>query len=130
MSKLHCKCGHTIVDQTDFLPNKAEVLSDEDSERIWDSAAEAVADFVSQRGEAARRRWIAEQLGAHPPSDVDDADVIYRILRRAPLHLGRTLYECSACRRLWLQVRPAENRWLSYSPEEPGTGGMLSSARV
>jgi hypothetical protein len=127
VSKLRCKCGYTIVDQTDFLPHKAEVLSDQDSERIWDAAADAVADFISQDEGAARRRWIATHLGAHEPSDVDDAAVVYYIMRRAPLHLARTLYECSACGRLWLQARPGENRWLSYSPDEPGTPGILRS---
>jgi hypothetical protein len=125
MSKLVCRCGYSVVDQTDFLPHKAEVLSDQDSERIWDAAADAIADFFAQNGDDARRTWTTSHLHTRGGADIDASSVVYQIMKRGPHRLGRTLYECSACGRLWLQARPGENRWVSYSPDEPGERGVL-----
>jgi hypothetical protein len=125
MSKLVCRCGYSIVDQTDFLPHKAEVLSDQDSERIWDVAADAIADFFSQDGDEARRTWITSHLHARDGAEIDAVSVVYQIMKRGPHRFGRTLYECTACGRLWLQARPGENRWVSYSPDERGERGVL-----
>jgi len=128
MSKFGCRCGHVIVDQTDFLPYKAEVLSDQDSERVWDDASAAVAAFCALRTAEERRRWIAAHFDEHYPLDLPDASVIHDIITAGMLRHGRTLYECEACGRLWLQLRPDENRWVSYAPEEPQATGVLRSA--
>lgn len=128
MSKLVCRCGNSIVDQTDFLPHKAEVLSDQDSERIWDAAADSIADFFSRSTAEARRGWITSHLHAREGAEPDAASVAYQIMKRGPHRFGRTLYECSGCGRLWLQARPGENRWISYTPDEQGERGVLRSA--
>ncbi len=128
MSKLLCRCGYSIVDQTDFLPHKAEVLGDQDSEQIWDAAAESVADFFARSSAEARSEWVTLHLHAREGAAADPASVVYQIMKRGPLRLGRTLYECASCGRLWLQAQPGENRWISYSPDEPGTRSVLRSA--
>lgn len=127
MGKLGCRCGHVIVDQTDFLPYKAEVLSDQDSGRVWDDTSAAAAEYAALRTAEERRRWIAAYFNEHYPSDMTDAEVIHDILVGGMLRHGRTLYECQACGRLWLQARPDENRFISYAPDEPGGTGVLQS---
>lgn len=106
MSKLGCRCGHIIVDQADCLPYKAEILSDQDAERVWDDTSAAVAAYYALSTTEERHRWIASYFNSHYPLDLPHASVIYDILTGGMLRYGRTLYECESCGRLWLQARP------------------------
>ena len=130
MGKLRCRCGHVILDQTDFLPYKAEVFSDQDTARIWDAAADAIVGYFSEPPGTARQRWIEAHLNAVDPAAVDDASVVHQILTRGRSRLGRTMYECSECGRIWLQPRTGETRWVSYAPEDDPRGVLRSAAQL
>jgi hypothetical protein len=48
MSKLGCSCGHSMPDSTDFLPYKAYLREDEDTQK----PIELLAQLLSQYWEA------------------------------------------------------------------------------
>lgn len=103
--KFVCPCGHLIRDQTDNLPHKASVRSDEDDGAFWDRLD---AEILS-----ALRACRDAQPGA-----VDG--VISRQMEEVGMGLvlaERSMYECAACGRLFLQSLKGPG-YLSYLPED------------
>ena len=90
MAKLRCDCGHVIVDQTDDLPYKAEVIPDQNHNEIFEKC-------VSNR-----RSGLS----------TDDIDGLIGVWNGNT----KTMYQCEACSRLLLQVG-SENKYASFLPE-------------
>lgn len=90
MSKLLCKCGHVIVDQTDELPHKGELIRDQDWENVW---------------------------GAIASQSELDAEALMDFVIGLKIKYTRDVYECQACGRLWVQIEPEENAFRSYMPD-------------
>lgn len=44
--KFLCECGHPIYDQTDYLPYKAHVISDQD----WFNFLDTIDDAIEKTG--------------------------------------------------------------------------------
>lgn len=90
MSKLLCKCGHVIVDQTDDLPYKSELIRDQDWENVW--------------GALASQRSL-------------DAEALTDFIIGLKMKYTRDVYECPSCGRLWVQLEPEKNIFRSFAPE-------------
>jgi len=77
MARLDCACGNTIRDNADFLPYKARLLPDEDTERavpedrdmfeceecgrLWIQAGPNTTEFLSYQPESARRGILSHK---------------------------------------------------------------------
>jgi hypothetical protein len=47
------------------------------------------------------------------------------------LVVGRIMYECEWCGRIWMRARPGKHEWVSYAPEGPRPRiGILSHEGV
>jgi hypothetical protein len=117
MSKLGCTCGHTIRDQTDCIPYKALCYSDEDTP-VYFEAIETITDLIQ-----AREDHMIEQSFS-PQSEQQRRKERMNLTREITRILGyyrgghlRDVFECENCGRLWLQVNPRENTFVSYLPE-------------
>ena len=126
MSKLGCTCGHTIRDNTDSIPYKALCYSDEDTP-VYFEAIETIADLLQ-----ARENPTAEQSFPPQPEQQKRKERMslgHEITRILVYYHGghrRDVFECENCGRLWLQVNPRENTYVSYLPEGQ-TRGVLRS---
>ncbi len=60
MSKLGCVCGHTIVDQTDFLPYKAHIREDEDVQKPIELLADILARYYEARQQGQGDQFVKE----------------------------------------------------------------------
>jgi hypothetical protein len=49
MSKLVCTCGHTLIDQSDFISYKAHVLADQDYEDFYDDIEKKIDEDLPAR---------------------------------------------------------------------------------
>jgi hypothetical protein len=49
MSKLICNCGHTLTDQTHFIPYKGHILADQDYEDFYKDIEKQVDDDLPAR---------------------------------------------------------------------------------
>jgi hypothetical protein len=125
MSKLGCKCGHVIVDQTDSLPYKASLLRDEVENAFWEEVNHELKPLMTA-AESGDKAVIAEAFGEFAPW-VNATDELES--RISSLHIHRTsdVYECTNCGRLWVQ-KGASNQFVSYVPEEGGYQAILSEA--
>lgn len=101
MSKFLCKCGHVIVDQTDFLPYKADYIKDKDFFAFFDACDEEIEKQLNNKG-VSQNEQMTQQL----------SDNIYSHY----LKYCHEILECSHCGRLWMQ-RNGENYFVSFLPE-------------
>jgi len=130
MSSLWCKCGNRIADTTDFLPYKAHIRADEDTEkpiellvdsleRFWEAREHGQQDdflrhWDLSRGEdATTAEWDVEYYRDKPL-----ASVLYHLIYSVWNQYERTIYECDECGRLWVELEPREsNHYAPYLPE-------------
>lgn len=125
MSKLGCKCGHVIIDQTDSLAYKANLLRGEDEDVVWDDVRRALQPWL-EAAESRDKAAVADASGEFRPW-VNATDQLE--MRISSIHAQRmsTVYECLNCGRLWVQ-KDASNRFISYAPDEGGYQAILSAA--
>lgn len=110
MSKIGCKCGHVIVDQTDSLPYKASLLRDQEEDAFWDELRREIALLVAA-AESGDKAAIANAL--------EDRISSIQASRQT------TVYECQRCGRIMLE-KAVGGRFVSYAPEVGGYQGVLS----
>jgi hypothetical protein len=127
MSKFGCTCGHTIVDQTDFLPYMAHIREDEDTQK----PVELLADLLSQYWDARQQGQEADFMRHYELSrgaTENWAEIVVRQLAEQSLsqvladliapfwnNYDRTIYECEDCGRLWVQME--DGHFVAYLPE-------------
>ena len=127
MSHLGCICGYSIADQTDFLPYKAYILKDEDTEAPVERLADMLAQYWEARERGAEADFIRSystflgKAAASADREVERltgrpmAEVLYALVFPVWNDYQRVIYECENCGRLWVQT--AGNRWAPYKPE-------------
>ena len=127
MSKLGCKCGHVIVDQTDSLPYKASLFRDQAENAFWDEMRLEIEPLVAA-AESQDTAAIAQAYGEFGPWVNTAENVEGRI---GSIHARRltAVYECQGCGRLWLE-KTAGGGFVSFIPEEGGYQAILSLASV
>ncbi len=132
MSKIKCLCGHIIVDQTDYLPYKAQFFADEDDELAWERFIVICADFVRAREAGKQNEFIEEKFGEGYPKDLTLEDIINDSLAGMRAVFGHNLYECEHCGRIWIEPASLKGknrkRLVSYLPEN-AERGVLSSKK-
>src|SRR5690348_11743201 len=126
MSRLGCTCGNSIPDHTDFLPYKAYIREDEDTEKPIELLADVLERFWAAREQGRLADFLREC--AHSRSNGDMAaewevtyyqdkplsDVLAHLIFPFWNNYDRTIYECEECGRLWIQV--GRNRFVAYLP--------------
>jgi hypothetical protein len=116
MSKFGCTCGHTIVDQTDFLPYKAHIREDEDTQKPIELLAETLSQFWEARQQGQEAEFVRQFELSHGATE-GFAELLVRDLAKKPLtevlydfifpfwnNHDRTIYECEECGRLWVHM--------------------------
>ena len=116
MSKLGCICGHTIRDQTDFIPYKASFIRDQDIES-HSSYIEVIDSFIKALKTGKRVQWLKNYFSADYPIDLSDANIISDIVSQYDLNFQGTLYQCENCGRVKIQIQNT-NHFASFTPED------------
>jgi hypothetical protein len=80
--KIGCECGGVIIDQTDYLPYKAHLISDQD----WFDFLDAIDEVVEKSG----------------PTNRDKENVLMCV-RSLAAKLAKSIYQCTSCGRLYVQ---------------------------
>jgi predicted RNA-binding Zn-ribbon protein involved in translation (DUF1610 family) len=119
MSKIPCKCGHIIVDQTDSLPYKAGYMRDEEIESYY-KRFDAVEDFLNAIKKGERDLWIYHYFGERYSTDLKDSSIIHDILWREE----STMYQCDNCGRVIIQHYNS-NKFYSFYPDDEDSKGIF-----
>lgn len=96
--KIQCHCGQPIVDQSDELPGKAHLIPDQDWFGLFDDIDNEVIDGLKGGG--------MQQDGA------------YMVLRTLINRAARSMWQCSACGRLY--VDDSKGQTHCFRPEAGG----------
>ncbi len=129
MSKLGCKCGHVIQDNTDYLPYRGSVLRHQDTDCFYDTASRELALFASAVAVGKRAEWINRHFLPGYPHDISDDSVISDFLNMLDVELATLIYECENCGRLWVQIAPGAKSYVPFSPDDGEVHRVLVSAR-
>lgn len=79
--KIVCDCGSMIYDQTDYLPNKAHFIPDQE----WFNVLEAIDDAIEKSGPSAKDKEVACMK-------------VRRLIREA----SRVAWQCYECGRVYV----------------------------
>jgi len=105
--KIKCECGGVIVDQTDFLPYKAHMISDQD----WFDFLDAV-DYAIEKSGPTSKEKESSLMG----------------IRRLAIKLTRFIYQCASCGRLFIEN---ENHELeTFIKQEPYEGKQILASAL
>ncbi|KTC36636.1 MAG: hypothetical protein ACN6QY_16990 [Pseudomonas sp.] len=115
MSKLACRCGHVIVDQTDGLPYKAAVLPDGQEQAFFNAATQLANDLLVAAG-AGKVDELLDREYTQGPWRPRPCEYFEDRLSSSYLACTSTAYECSRCGRLWLQ-KPGLEVFVSFTPD-------------
>jgi hypothetical protein len=120
--KIGCQCGASIIDQTDDLPHKGHLISDQE----WFATLDAIDDEVIDP--------VADgRLGK---------EAAYRRAREVISRSVRLMWQCGACGRLYIdgldgQLRcfvldgnPADREVLRSRPGHAESGGLPDPGRT
>jgi hypothetical protein len=105
--KFTCSCGATLHDQSDALPHRGHLIADQDWHPVADALDDAVIDALA--------------------AGTIDREAAYH---RARLILGRasrSMYQCRACGRLYIDDR--QGRLQCYVPAGPETSKEILRSR-
>jgi hypothetical protein len=129
VSKLLCTCGHTIVDQTDYLPYKASFFLDQDQDIRMVRLVETIVDFMKAWREGKEEDVVGMSLSELYGSGSELKGFISQTIGAFEAVFSHEMFECEKCGRLWVQPDERTNEFLPYLPEEE-TRGILQSKRV
>ena len=126
MSKLGCRCGHVIYDQTDSLPYKGYMLTDSDDTLFFDWLVEEAQSYVAAAQQGAIDQWLIDR-GYSPDYralKLNHGHILHDHIHQRYCTLRRDLYECEACGRV--HVETTSNQFASYAPDN----GMVNAVMV
>lgn len=87
MSKLGCRCGHVIVDQTDQLPYRGSFISAVDEDNYFDEI-----------------EAILNSLQHFDSSSAQSYNQLIDKITSAYIQNSRDIYECTQCGRVWMKT--------------------------
>lgn len=117
MSKLTCKCGHTISDVIFPSPTEGEILCEQSRETLFVQASELIANFIHEKEHGNSVNWLKKHLGNDYPTDADIQEIIQDLMDYAMQKMVLSVTECIVCGRLHVQRAPGINEYLSYLPD-------------
>lgn len=129
MSKLLCKCGHIIRDQTDQLPYKARFLCDFDDDLVFDKLSGECALLVQSVAAGDRESWLKRHFLDRYPRSLSDGSIFSDFMAGMMTQFFRDMYECENCGRLWIQKSGTLNEFASYVPDSGKLERVLQSPR-
>lgn len=116
MSKIRCRCGHSIVDQANNLLYKAYFFRDSEIENYHDYIDE-ISSFIESIKNNTRNEWINNYFPGAYPLDEPDAIVITDIIEFKQRKFTSDMYQCEDCGRILIQ-KGNENIYRVFKPED------------
>jgi len=131
MSKLGCKCGHVISDQTDNIPYKGHVLADVRYETFFVWLIEETQSYVEAAQAGRVEQWLLERGYEQDYVDLklSHGDVLHDHIDAHFRMVKRDMYECEACGRIHMETRE-DNRFVGYAPDNGKVNAIFAAVPV
>jgi hypothetical protein len=128
MSKLGCRCGHVIVDQTDYLPYKGDIVPDQTFFEFLDKIDQAINDLLIATKDNKRAEWIKKHFLEMYPQDLSNIQMLGDIFSKYYFPLIKHIYQCEKCGRLWVQKDKTE-QFIPFKPEDEKWESVLEKIK-
>ncbi len=119
--KFGCQCGQSIIDQTDFLPYKANLLADQDRESMIEEIEAHAAKLVSAM------KNLSQAESVLPQGDPLETFSKALWLRIIPKYLSRVIYQCLNCGRIFIENSDHRANLHSFVPDDQSWEKLLGS---
>lgn len=106
--KFQCTCGAVIRDQTDFLPFKAQYISDENWCDSYSKVSELILEFMKSIDEGKEKEWIKEFYDSESIDWASRETVIEDIQSKIRTDFEKAIYQCENCGRLYLETEGSD----------------------
>ena len=127
MSKLGCKCGHVIRDQTERIPYKACLLASVDYRRFFDKLSREIQVYIEAFESQNLEEWMERHFNKCYPRNLGHGDILHDLLSSQFIERSLDVYQCDACGRIWIQKDQISNEFESFSPDHDGGRDLLRS---
>lgn len=118
MAKLGCICGHTIRDQSDNLPYKADLIPDRKYLGLLDKLDEIISSLIEANQTGEKAAWIKSHFESpFYPRDLTDDQMVNDLFTSHYIDARKTAYQCEQCGRLWIQKGQSET-FVPFKPED------------
>lgn len=126
MSKLRCRCGNEICDQTDHLPYKAYLLPDGKYSAFFDLLTEAADSLAVAMQKAELESWLSSHgFGDEYPRDQSFGGILHDFMHGFWCDAVKDCYECTVCGRVQVQSALHSDRFEALQPESGAYQGLL-----
>lgn len=127
MSKLRCKCGHSISDNTNGLAYKASLLKDGENDKFFDWLTAETQSYVVAAQTGTVREWLAEKGYSTDYANLmlDHGNVLHDHIHGRWCLVKRDLYECEACGRIHIEAE--DNVFASYASDNEKCSQILAA---
>lgn len=125
MAKLGCKCGHTIVDQVNYLPYKGDIIPDTEFDGLLEKLGAVITSLTDANMDGTREEWIKANFLEGYPTDLKDYQMIHDLFLKHYMNVAKTVYQCENCGGIWIQQRGSE-RFESFSPDSDKWKNILA----
>jgi hypothetical protein len=123
-----CRCGHTIKDQSDNLPHKAQILPDQAMDGYYSPLWEDLESFLAALLAGEGRQWQEKTFGeAYAALNLRPYQVVSDIYSRNSAPHCRAAYVCVSCGRVYLGDPKDDIHFVSYLPEFDPRPDILAS---
>jgi hypothetical protein len=126
MAKLACTCGYIIVDQTDCLPYKGDIIPDKAYFDFLESIGAVIKLLYKANTIEEKQRWIKSHIECDPIPTILEDEHIISLITRSYIQVARTVYQCESCGRIWIgkgnsgefvPFKPEDSRWKNILAE-------------
>lgn len=118
MSKIGCRCGHVISDNTFIVPYKSYLLSDEETVKFFDWMCNEIQSYVLAVDDKKVTQWILDRGfgGGYANLNLDHGNVLHDHIHSRFVDIKKDVYRCEKCGRLLVET--LNNIFTSYLPDE------------
>lgn len=130
MSRLKCRCGHTIANTADNLAFAADIIPDQSFYEFSQRVSEMIDSLIEASKQGKRLEWIKSHFTCPPyPTDISESGMIHDLLTSQTYYdLNKTIYQCEKCGRIWIEELDGD-RFYSFKPEYEDNWTMVLKKR-
>ena len=126
MGKIGCYCGHTILDSSDNLKYKGDIVPDIVHAEIFDHLSNLIDELELALQTGKKREWINKNFQVPPyPLDLSGGNMIHDLFFKFYLDKTKNIFQCEKCGRILIQKGQSE-RFVFFKPEEDDWRNILA----
>jgi hypothetical protein len=118
MSKIGCNCGATIHDTTYPLPNKGQIIRDQQYDLLTDRMAEDISQFIEAKLNGRQYEWVKQRFTEdYANLNLKDEAIANDLITGYLVKNCLNIYQCETCGRVLIESKSDKNKFYSFQPD-------------